>query len=221
VTMLAAVVVALFCLAAAPYSARLTRTVPDRADRRWYVGARPTRSTLTTTSTVALVLGLLAGAAARWSAVLPAYAILAAIATVLVVVDIEHHRLPNRLLYPAAAATVVLLAVAAAVRNDWSAYIRAVEAAGLVYVVFFALALISPKALGMGDVRLAALLAAYLGFRSWPLVYVGLLAGFAVAAAGAIVLLISRRATRTTPLPFGPALILGSLLVLMAIHPGR
>ena len=149
---------------------------------------------------------------------LPAYVVLAAIAAALVVVDVEHHRLPNRLLYPAAAATVVLLAVAAAVRDDWSAYLRAVEAAGAVYVVFFVLALISPKSLGMGDVRLAALLAAYLGFRSWPLVYVGLLAGFVIAAAVAVVLLISRRATRTTALPFGPALILGALLVLATIH---
>jgi leader peptidase (prepilin peptidase)/N-methyltransferase len=192
--------------------------VPDRADRRWYVGARPTRTTLTATVATAVELGLLAGAAARWSALLPAYVVLAAVASALVVVDVEHHRLPNRLLYPAAAATLVLLAVAAAVRNDWPAYLRAVEASGAVYVVFFALALISPKSLGMGDVRLAALLAAYLGFRSWPLVYVGLLAGFAIAAAVAVVLLISRRATRTTALPFGPALILAALLVLAMIH---
>lgn len=71
----------------------------------------------------------------------------------------------------------------------------------------------------MGDVRLAALLAAYLGFRSWPLVYLGLFAGFVLAAVAAAVLLISRRATRTTALPFGPALILGTLLVLAATHP--
>ena len=113
----------------------------------------------------------------------------------------------------------MLLAVAAATRHDWSAFLRAVEAAGAVYVVFLVLALISPRSLGMGDVRLAALLGAYLGFRSWPLVYLGLLAGFLVAAVVAVVLLAARRATRTTALPFGPALILGALLVLAATHP--
>jgi len=219
VTIVAAVVAALLCLAVAPYSARLTRTVPDRENRRWYVGARPSRSFLTVTAAVSVLLGLLAGVAARWSALLPAYVVLAAGSAVLVVVDVEHHRLPNRLLYPAAAATVALLAVAAAARDDWAAYLRAVEAASVVYVVFLALALISPRSLGMGDVRLAALLAAYLGFRSWPLVYLGLFAGFVLAAVAAAVLLISRRATRTTALPFGPALILGTLLVLAATHP--
>jgi leader peptidase (prepilin peptidase) / N-methyltransferase len=219
VTIVAAVVAALVCLALAPYAARLTRTVPDRDNRRWYVGARPSRSVLTATAAVSVLLGLLAGAAARWGAVLPAYVALAAIAAVLIVVDVDHHQLPNRLLYPAAGAAVVLLAVAAAVRVDCFAYLRAVEAAGAAYVVFLVLALISPRSLGMGDVRLAALLAAYLGFRRWPLVYLGLLAGFVLAAALGIVLLIAKRATRKTAVPFGPALILGALLVLAAAHP--
>ena len=177
-TAVAALVAALICLSISPYSARLTRTVPDREDRRWHLGAGPGTAVLTATAAASVVLGLLAGAAARWSAVLPAYVVLAAVSVVLVVVDVEHHRLPNRVLYPAAAAATVLLAVAAATRHDWSAFLRAVEAAGAVYVVFLVLALISPRSLGMGDVRLAALLGAYLGFRSWPLVYLGLLTGF-------------------------------------------
>lgn len=218
-TSVAALVAAVVCLSLAPYSARLTRTVPDRENRRWYVGAGASRTVLGATAAVSVVLGLLAGAAARWSAVLPAYVVLAAVSVVLVVVDVAHHRLPNRVLYPGAVASAVLLAVAAAVQHDWWDVLRAVEAAGAVYVVFFVLALISPRSLGMGDVRLAALLGAYLGFRSWPLVYLGLLAGFVIAAGIAVVLLAARRATRTTALPFGPALILGTLLVLAATHP--
>lgn len=218
-TSVAALVAAVVCLSIAPYSARLTRTVPDRENRRWYVGAGASRTVLGATAAVSVVLGLLAGAAARWSAVLPAYVVLAAVSVVLVVVDVAHHRLPNRVLYPGAVASAVLLAVAADVRHDWWDVLRAVEAAGAVYVVFFVLALISPRSLGMGDVRLAALLGAYLGFRSWPLVYLGLLAGFVVAAVIAVVLLAARRATRTTALPFGPALILGTLLVLAATQP--
>jgi leader peptidase (prepilin peptidase)/N-methyltransferase len=219
VTIVAAVVAALVCLALTPYAARLTRTVPDRENRRWYVGARPPRSVLTATAAVSVALGLLGGAASRWSALLPAYVALAAIGAVLIVVDVEHHRLPNRLLYPAASTTVVLLAVAAAVRSDWSAYLRAVEAAGLVYVVFLSLRLISPRSIGRNDGPLASVLAAYLGFRSWPLVYLGLLAGFVLAATYGIALIIAGRATRKTPLAFGPALIVGALLVLTLAHP--
>lgn len=91
----------------------------------------------------------------------------------------------------------------------------------VVYLVLFALALISPKAFGLGDVRLGAVLAGYLGFRSWPLVYVGLFAGFVLGAVIAVGLLVTRRATRTTAIPFGPMLVLGALLVLALNAPGR
>lgn len=216
----AAVLATLVCLAVSPYAARLTRTVPDRAEQRWYLGATPSRSTSILTAAVAVLLGLLAAAAARWSALLPAYVVFAVIAAVLIVVDAEHHRLPNRLLYPAGAAVLMLLALAAGVRGDWWPYLRAVEAGAVVYVVFLALALMSPKSLGMGDVRLAAVLALLLGFHSWLLVYVGLFAGFLLGAVTAVVLLAARRATRKTALPFGPALIVGALAVLAAAAGG-
>lgn len=216
-----AVVAVLVCLAVSPYLARLTRTVPDRDDRRWYLGAAPSAARLAATAGVAAGLGALAGWAAGWSAQLPAYVTLAALAAPLVVIDLEHHRLPNRLLYPMAVASAVLLVAAAGIGDDWHACLRAAEAAVVVYLVLFALALVSPKALGLGDVRLGAVLAAYLGFHSWPLVYVGLFAGFVLGAVIAVGLLVTRRATRTTAIPFGPMLVLGALLVLALTAPGR
>lgn len=210
----AAALTVLICLVASIYLARVTVKVPDRGDRRWYRGATATPARLAATAVVAVVLAALAGWAAGWSALLPAYVALAAVAAPLVVIDHEHHRLPSRLLYPLGAAAAVLLAVAAAVDHAWDDYLRAVEAAAVVYLVLVVLVLISPRSLGMGDVRLGALLAAYLGYCGWLLVYVGLFAGFALAAAAAVALLAARRATRTTALPFGPMLILGALLVL-------
>jgi leader peptidase (prepilin peptidase)/N-methyltransferase len=205
---------AAICLAATPYLARLTRTVPDRENSSWYRGASVPRATLVLTAATALVLGALAGAAADWSALLPAYVALALAGAPLVVIDYQHHRLPNRLVYPAAGAALVLLAVAAAVRHEWHDYLRAVEGGVAVYAVLFVLMLISPRSFGWGDVRLGGVLGLYLGYESWGTVYYGIFAGFLLGAVVAITLLVTRRATMKTAVAFGPMLLLGALIVL-------
>lgn len=202
------------CLAATPYLARLTITVPDRDNARWYVGAKPDARRVARTALASLVIGALAGAAAGWTALLPAYLCLALAGSALIVIDYEHHRLPNRLVYPAAIGAFALLAVAAAVQNDWHAYLRAVEAAAVAYAGLFVLKFISPRSFGWGDVRLGGVLGAYLGYDSWIAVYYGLFGGFVLGSIVAVALLAARRATMKTALAFGPMLLLGALIVL-------
>jgi leader peptidase (prepilin peptidase) / N-methyltransferase len=210
----AAAVGAAGCLAVSPYLARLARTVPDGENRVWYRGAAAGRSRLVKTAIAAAVLGALGGAAAGWSALLPAFLALALAGAPLILIDYEHHRLPNRLVYPAALAALVLLAVAAAVRGEWNDYLRAVIAGAVAYAVLFTMMLISPRSFGWGDVRLGGVLGLYLGYDSWVAVYYGIFGGFVLGAVLALVLLAARRATMKTALAFGPMLLLGALLVL-------
>ena len=55
----------------------------------------------------------------------------------------------------------------------------------MLFVVFLVLALISPRSIGMGDAKLAALLGLYLGWLGWGLVLRGA-AGFVVQAVLAV-----------------------------------
>jgi leader peptidase (prepilin peptidase)/N-methyltransferase len=210
----AAAIAAALCLGITPYLARLTLTVPDRENEQWYRGARPDPTRTTKTAVAAVVVGALAGTAAGFSALFPAFLALALAGIPLVVIDYEHHRLPNRLVYPAAVAAFVLLALAAALRHEWADYLRAVEGAAASYAVLFVLMLISPRSFGWGDVRLGGVLGAYLGYQSWLAVYYGIFAGFLLGSLVALVLLALRRATMKTALAFGPMLLLGALLVL-------
>jgi leader peptidase (prepilin peptidase)/N-methyltransferase len=210
---LGAAVAAAACLAAAPYLARLTLTVPDREDRAWWRGRPVTRRRLVITALVAVGLGTLAGKAAGWSALLPAFLALALVTAPLVVIDFEHHRLPNRLVL-ASAAGAVLLAVAAVVRDEWHPLLRAAAGAAAVFAALFLLAFISPRSFGFGDVKLGAVLGGYLGWFGWGYVYYGVFAGFVLGALIAIGLLATRRASLKTAMAFGPMLIVGSLLVL-------
>ena len=174
----------------------------------------PTAAEWSSTALAALVLGGLAGAAAGWTALLPAYLCLALTGAPLMVIDYEHHRLPNRLVYPAAIGAFVLLALAAAVDDDWADYLRAVEGAAVAYAALFVLKFISPRSFGWGDVRLGGVLGAYLGYHSWLAVYYGLFAGFVLGSLVAVVLIAAGRATMKSALAFGPMLLLGALLVL-------
>jgi leader peptidase (prepilin peptidase)/N-methyltransferase len=213
-TAVAAVTSAATALLASPYLARLAASVPDRGNRRWWYGAPAGSTRLVWTVVAAVGLGALAGTAAGWSALLPADIALVLFATPLTVIDVEWHRLPDRLLGPAAMVAAVLLAVAAAARGDRSPYARAAEGAGVVFAVLFSVAFVVPGAVGFGDVKLGALLGSYLGWVGWREVFFGVFAGFLIGTLVAIVLLAGGRAGRKTPIPFGPMLIAGALAVL-------
>ena len=209
-----AVIVAGVCVAASPYLARLTITVPDRDNARWLAGAPASGKRVALTALAGLVIGALAGAAAGWSALLPAYLSIALTGAPLVVIDYEHHRLPNRLVYPAAAGAFAWLALAAAVDHDWTDYLRAVEGAAVAYAALFVLKFISPRSFGWGDVRLGGVLGAYLGYNSWIAVYYGLFGGFLLGSIVAVALMAAHRATMKTAMAFGPMLLMGALIVL-------
>jgi len=211
---LGAVVAAAIGLVASPYLARLTLSVPDGADRRWWTGRPAGAARTTLTGVAAVVLGVLGGLAAGWTALLPAFVALALLCAPLVLIDYEVHRLPDRLVFPAAGAAAVLGVLAAAVRSDWSALLRGLEGAAAVFAALFALRVASPRSFGYGDVKLGAVLGGYLGWAGWMHVFYGIFGGFLLGALLAIALLVSRRATMKTAIPFGPMLILGPFLVL-------
>lgn len=144
---------------------------------------------------------------------LPAFLFLAAGGVLLTVIDLRHRILPNRVVGPSVVIGAGLLTGAAAGEHDWPALLRAGLGAVVLFAVFLVLALISPKSLGMGDVKLAGLLGLHLGWLGWGAVLLGAVAGFVVQALVALVLLAARKVSLRGELPFGPAMLLGAALV--------
>ena len=145
---------------------------------------------------------------------LPAFLLLAVVGVLLAVVDLQHRLLPNRVVLPALAGGTALLLLAALGDGAWDALLRAVLGAAALFTVYLVLALVSPGGLGMGDVKLAALLGLYLGWLGWAAVVLGALAGFVVQAVVALGLLATRRIGLRGELPFGPAMLAGAALVI-------
>lgn len=170
-------------------------------------------------ATCIAVAGLL-GAASLWRfgftwTLLPylAYSVLSA---VLVVIDLLSKRLPNALTLPAIPATAALLAIPALADDQAGALIRALCAGGVLLAVYLLLHLISPAGLGLGDVKLAASMGMVLGWLSWSALLWGALLGFVVGALVSLGLLIARRANLSSDVPFGPSMLAGGWLVILA-----
>lgn len=152
-------------------------------------------------------------------AAIVAYAYLAVISVMLAVIDARTHRLPNRIVLPAYPALAVLLAIACATGIPWTSLGRA-ALGGVVMFAFFALLRILPGgAMGGGDVKLAGVLGIATGFAGWGALAVGAFAGFVLGGLYGLVLLLARRAGPTTAIAFGPFMIAGAWIGLLAGGP--
>lgn len=145
--------------------------------------------------------------------------VLAVAGVLLAVEDFAHHRLPNAIMQPAAVAVVLLLTVAALLDDAWLALLRGAIAAVGCGVLYLALALARPTGLGLGDVKLGALLGLWLGWLGWQAVVVGVLMGFVLGGVVGLLLIAARRANRRSAIAFGPWLLLGAA-VATAVPPG-
>ncbi|MGK2349656.1 prepilin peptidase [Actinomyces sp. W5033] len=151
-----------------------------------------------------------------WEAAL-ALPVLAAL-TVAGSTDAVCHRLPNRLLGPAAGwaaacsgGEAVLLALGSAPGLALSALIGSVGAAAVLGGVCLLLAL-APSGLGMGDVKLCALTGLWLGRLGWAVPVVGVVAGLLLAGSAALALMVLGRVRRDTPIALGPYLMAGAYI---------
>jgi len=146
----------------------------------------------------------------------PAYLALAFICLVLAVIDASTRLLPNRITYPAFPILLGLLGVASLGLGDLGRLARGLLAAAAVGAFFLLLALISPRGMGLGDVKLAPTLGLALGWLSWGTVAVGVFAGFLLGGLAGLAAIALLGLTRKSLLPFGPWLVTGALLGVLA-----
>lgn len=144
----------------------------------------------------------------------PALLVFTALGITLAAIDLDAHRLPDRLVLPAYPVLAVLLAGAAAVRHDGTSVLRAGLGALALFGFFFVLATISPRGMGFGDVKLAGVIGLVLGYLSWSALLIGAFAAFVLGAVAAVAVLASGAGNRKTALPFGPFMVAGALLAL-------
>ncbi|CAO5177953.1 Prepilin signal peptidase PulO-like peptidase [Frankia sp. AiPs1] len=147
---------------------------------------------------------------------LPAYAYLAVIGVWLAAIDLRVHRLPDPLVLPSYLVFGLLLGLAAAVDGAPGRLVRAAVAALVCWAAFLALHRLPGGGLGRGDVKLAGLLGLALGWLGWRSVLGGMFAGVVIGGVAALGLLVARRVNRRDRLAYGPFLLAGALLAVVA-----
>lgn len=121
--------------------------------------------------------------------------------------DLEQRIIPNKILIVAA-----VLGAAIAALGDPGSLPERVAAAAAAGGLLFLAALAYPRGMGLGDVKLAAVMGLFLGRNVAPAILVALLAGSLVGLA-----MIAREgaAARRKAIPFGPFLALGGVVGLL------
>lgn len=160
---------------------------------------------------------LFAGVAARIGsvAVLPADLVAVAALVALSAIDVELLRLPSRIVYPSLVIAGSLLIVAATFDSAWGQLVSAIVCAVVWFALFFVLNLVAPRALGFGDVRLAPLLGAVLGWFGWRYVVAGFFTANLVGAVVGVALLVAGKVGRRQPIPYGVFLATGTIGTLL------
>ncbi|KAB1158817.1 prepilin peptidase [Micromonospora sp. AMSO12t] len=159
-----------------------------------------------------------AGLAAALGAdpVLPVLLVLAAVGLVLALVDLACLRLPDPLVGAAALVAAGGLTGAAATAGSPGRLLGAVAGAALCFACHVVLAVLPGSRLGFGDVKLAAVLGLPLGWLGGSSLALGLILPHLLHGVLVLVLLVSGRVRRDTPLPLGPALLTGAWLAALA-----
>lgn len=200
----------------APVASTESATVPSGpAAGVWRPGTTPSPPRPLERLAAAAVTGALFGAAAaKFGAVpeLAAYCVLFGGLVALSVADIRVGLVPRKIVYPTLALLAVALLAAAGVAGDWRPLGNAAIGGAAGFLVFFAIWWISPRAMGFGDVRLAGLVGAALGWLGFRQLYLGFLAAFVVGSVVGLVKMAVRGTGRKTALPFGPALAVGAVV---------
>jgi len=163
--------------------------------------------------------------------VLAACAYFAVMAVRLTVIDVRHHLLPNRIVFPSYAVAGFLLLAAAVfsgagfgVNQDAAGpfagllavpALRVVAGAAILWLFYFILRFAYPPGMGFGDVKLAGVLGMYLGYLGWGHLFAGTFLAFLLGGLWSVALLAARRGTLKSSIPFGPFMLAGAAAAML------
>lgn len=147
--------------------------------------------------------------------VVSSYTAYFAVGVILSWIDIRTHRLPNRIVVPAAAVALLCGGAHSLLGEDGDQFLRIVVGGTALFLLYLALSLASGGGIGGGDVKLAGLIGMMLGWSSWESLLAATLVTFLLGGIAAGITLIVRRGEKRTRIAFGPWMVVGSWIAIL------
>lgn len=159
---------------------------------------------------LALIFGLLWLRSGDWTAELIILSLFFSIFVLVLVTDMEHRLILHTVTFPSVVLALLVSPITVGLRS-------AAGGAVVGFVVFLLLYLLGqrlfgPGALGFGDVTLATVIGAMVGF---PMVIVALLCGILAGGVISLGLVLTRRRRLTSKVPYGPFLLIGGTIAIL------
>ncbi len=161
---------------------------------------------------------------ALYSGILPialelaATCIFAAMLVVISFIDLEFTIIPNKIVYPGLIIGLLFAIGMAVVQKDMGLLLSrllgfAIGGVVILFIVIVGSAIFRKQAMGIGDVKLMAMIGIFLG--PWPHLVMTLLAASIFGTIVGIILMMARKKKMDSAIPFGPFLAIGALLSLL------
>jgi len=143
-----------------------------------------------------------------WKPILGVTIVYSAVLIAIAVIDLNHQLILNKLTYPF---LLIALVVNFFVPNlySWHNVLFGLSGGAVGFLILFVPALIYRKGMGLGDVKMAALIGLMTGF---PNVIVAVFGGIILGGIVAIILLLFKKKSRKEGIPFGPYLSLATII---------
>lgn len=132
--------------------------------------------------------------------------VIVSILIAITVIDLEHMIIPDVLLMVAGIATVIYI-LAAGLTYDFPVHIYSAVSSGLFFLILVVVT--KGRGMGLGDVKYGVFMGLLLGF---PEIVYGLYAAFLTGAIVSVMLILKRKKRFGQTIPFGPFLVIGTLL---------
>ena len=123
------------------------------------------------------------------------------------VIDLEHHKIPNRIIFPAIGLSLLMIPLFHS-ESLWMMLLGG----GVGFGVLFLISLVAPGAMGMGDVKLVLFLGFIIGF---PRIVITLFLAFVSGGLIAGILLSLKKIGKKDAIAFGPYLALAGVITLL------